>query len=50
MLTSLHTDLWAVQLPNRFMGLQFGVRMTIIRLSDGSLLLHSPVEAAGSHQ
>ena len=43
MLTSLHDDLWVVHHPNRFLGMQFGARMTIIRLPDGSLMLYSPV-------
>ena len=43
MLASLHADLWVVHHPNRFLGMQFGARMTVIRLPDGSLLLHSPV-------
>lgn len=30
--------------PQRFYGLEVGTRMTVIRLADGSLLLHSPVE------
>lgn len=36
-------DLWIVERPQRFYGLEVGTRMTVIRLADGSLLLHSPV-------
>jgi hypothetical protein len=40
---SLATDLWVVERPQRFYGLEVGTRMTVFRLADGSLLLHSPV-------
>lgn len=43
MLTPLASDIWTVKRPQRFYGLEVGTRMTVIRLSDGSLLLHSPV-------
>jgi len=43
MLRELARDLWVVERPQRFYGLEVGTRMTVIRLSDGSLLLHSPV-------
>jgi hypothetical protein len=39
----LDRDLWVVERPQRFFGLEVGTRMTVIRLADGSLLLHSPV-------
>jgi hypothetical protein len=39
----LAQDLWVVERPQRFYGLEVGTRMTVIRLADGSLLLHSPV-------
>ena len=42
-LRPLAPDLWAVERPQRFYGLEVGTRMTVIRLADGSLLLHSPV-------
>ncbi len=37
-------NLWIVERPQRFYGLEVGTRMTVIRLADGSVLLHSPVE------
>lgn len=37
------TDVWIAEAPLRFFGLQFGTRMTVVRLADGSLLLHSPI-------
>ena len=39
----LDGDLWVVERRQRFLGLEVGTRMTVIRLADGSLLLHSPV-------
>jgi Domain of unknown function (DUF4336) len=35
--------IWIAEAPLRFLGLPFGARMTIVRLGDGSLLLHSPI-------
>jgi hypothetical protein len=43
-LIPLATNIWIVERPQRFYGLEVGTRMTVIRLADGSLLLHSPVE------
>src|SRR5439155_19926082 len=42
-LRRLAADLWVAERPQRFYGLEVGTRMTVIRLADGSLLLHSPV-------
>jgi len=42
-LRALAADLWVAEKPQRFYGLEVGTRMTVIRLDDGSLLLHSPV-------
>jgi hypothetical protein len=42
-LRNLARDIWVVERPQRFYGLEVGTRMTVIRLADGSLLLHSPV-------
>ncbi|MDF1628413.1 MAG: DUF4336 domain-containing protein [Alcanivoracaceae bacterium] len=36
-------DLWVTTIPHRFIGLHLGTRMTVIRLSSGELVLHSPV-------
>jgi Domain of unknown function (DUF4336) len=43
-LTSLDENIWVVRRPQTFYGLPVGTRMTVIRLSGGRLLLHSPVE------
>jgi len=42
-LRALAPDLWVAERPQRFYGLEVGTRMTVIRLADGSVLLHSPV-------
>lgn len=39
----LAEDLWVTERPLRFLGLEVGARMTVVRLRDGGLLLHSPV-------
>jgi hypothetical protein len=42
-LRPLAPDLWVVDRAQTFYGLPVGTRMTVIRLSNGRLLLHSPV-------
>lgn len=42
-LQQLHDDLWVAQAPHRFLGLALGARMAVVRLSDGGLLVYSPV-------
>jgi hypothetical protein len=41
-LTELGSGLWVVQVPLRFLGLQLGRNMAVVRLRDGGLLVHSP--------
>ena len=36
-------DVWALDRPQSFLGLQLGTRMTVVQLSDGGLFVHSPV-------
>lgn len=43
MLTKHADNLWSVAQPHRLGLFELGRRMTIVRLSDGRLLLHSPV-------
>lgn len=43
MLRAIATDLWVAEQPLRFLGLEVGARMTVVRLPDGQLLLHSPI-------
>jgi uncharacterized protein DUF4336 len=39
-----HTeDVWTVSVPHSYLGLHLGTRMTVIRLPDGTLWLHSVV-------
>ena len=38
--------LWVAETPLRFFGLEVGTRMSVVRLSDGGLWLHSPIELA----
>jgi Domain of unknown function (DUF4336) len=42
-LLQLAPDLWVADRPQSFYGLRVGTRMTVMRLGDGRLLLHSPV-------
>jgi len=39
------TDLWVSESPLRFLGIEMGARMTVVRLPDGKLWLHSPTPA-----
>lgn len=36
-------NLWAQHAAQSFFGLHLGTRMTVVRLGDGSLLIHSPI-------
>lgn len=40
---ALAPDLWVTEHPLRFLGVEVGARMTVIRLADGSLFVHSPI-------
>lgn len=42
-LEALADNIWISSSPHRFVGLHIGTRMTVVRLHDGSLWLHSPV-------
>lgn len=42
MLRQLAPSLWVDEVPFKLIGINFGNRMTIIRLKDGTLWLHSP--------
>lgn len=39
----LHSDVWVAESPLRFLGLEVGSRMTVVRLPGPKLLLHSPI-------
>ena len=43
MLNELADGVWVAWAPQSFYGLKFGARMTVVRLGDGSLFLHSPI-------
>jgi len=42
-LRELAPGLWVAERPLRFLGCELGTRMTVIRLTDGELFVHSPV-------
>ncbi|WP_372368838.1 DUF4336 domain-containing protein [Candidatus Uabimicrobium sp. HlEnr_7] len=44
MLESFGKNIWIVKTPLKFVGLEIGTRMTVIRLNNGELFLHSPVK------
>ena len=41
----LHAELWIADGPLRFLGIEMGARMTVVRLPNAELLLHSPIAA-----
>jgi hypothetical protein len=43
MLRKLDENVWVAEQPLKFMGLAVGARMTVIRLADGGLWVHSPL-------
>ena len=42
-LRKLDENVWVAEQPLKFMGIEVGTRMTVIRLADGALWVHSPV-------
>jgi hypothetical protein len=44
MLNAVAAGVWAVTKPLRFMGIEMGARMTLVRVAERGLLVHSPVE------
>ena len=44
MLRPVAPDLWVTERPQRLLGIEMGTRMTVVRLVDGGLLVHSPVQ------
>lgn len=49
-MTPLADDLWLEPAPVRFLGMSLTSTMTVVRLDDGSLLLHSPVAATAERR
>jgi hypothetical protein len=43
LLSTWDDDVWVAQAPLRFYGIPFGTRMTVVRLRNGALWLHSPI-------
>jgi hypothetical protein len=43
MLTPFADNLWIDSRPGRFFGVECGTRMTVVRLADGGLFVHSPL-------
>src|ERR1700730_4132685 len=43
MLHSIADDLWVAEQPLRYLGVALTTRMTIVRLTDGTLMVHSPI-------
>lgn len=42
-LETITDNLWSARAPQSFLGLHVGTQMTVLRLSNGGLLLHSPI-------
>ncbi len=42
-LAPLAPDVWTARRPLRMLGVELGTRMTVVRLDDGALFVHSPV-------
>ncbi len=42
-LQAVADNIWVCAAPHSFVGLHVGTRMTVVRLSSGSVLLHSPI-------
>ncbi len=43
MLREISTGLWVAEQPLRFLGLEVGARMSVVRLPGSQLLVHSPI-------
>ena len=43
MLEPIVPDVWVQARPLRFFGVETGTRMTVMRLADGGLFVHSPI-------
>lgn len=43
-LVPVDAGLWCATQPLRFFGTEIGTRMSVVRLADGGLLLHSPID------
>ena len=48
MLTKIDENIWCIEQSLTFFRLEFGTRMTIIRLKNGQLFIHSPIKISKS--
>jgi hypothetical protein len=48
MIERLHDSIWTLRRPFRYLGAEIGGRMTILKLRDGGLFVHSPVQLDAS--
>jgi hypothetical protein len=46
MLREIDRNLWVVEQPFKYFGLEVGTRMTLLQLSDGDLVAISPIKIA----
>ncbi len=49
-LDSIAPNLWKIDYPQKFLRMEIGTRMTIIRLKSGDLFLHSPIHLTNDIQ
>ncbi|MBT9312758.1 DUF4336 domain-containing protein [Leptothoe kymatousa] len=49
-LTPIADNLWCASQPLRFIGLEIGTRMTVVRLGNGDLVLISPIALDAAHR
>jgi hypothetical protein len=47
-LRELDTDLWVADAPHTMLGLHIGTRMTVVRLANRELWIHSPIRISGA--
>jgi hypothetical protein len=47
-LRELDTDLWVADAPHKMLGLHIGTRMTVVRLANNELWIHSPIRISGT--
>ena len=45
MIRQLDSDIWVTERALRYLRAEVGTRMTLVKLDDGSLFVHSPVPA-----
>jgi len=43
MLRQFAPDVWISEQPQRYLGVELGIRMTVVRVANGGLFVHSPI-------